>query len=249
MSNSVVMNALLQILEPEVAPDHIDQLRGRIAQLLSGYTITPVETGLTVYTYQLPEPYQAYIVTRKIEGLSDATLGLYRRVLEHFLRDLRKPLQEITALDIRGYLYRYQNARKISNRTLDSMRTIIRTFLEWCATEQYIGSNPARNVRTIKYQSKPREALTGMDLAKLRNACQTLRDRALLECLYSTGCRVSEAVGANRADIRGDELTVLGKGGKYRTVYLSNAAVFALQQYLGSRDGQGADGVFVVRLF
>lgn len=65
-------------------------------------------------------------------------------------------MEEITTNDIRVYLYKVQKERQLSNATLDSRRTIIHSFLEWAANEQYIGSNPCRSIRPIKYERPKR---------------------------------------------------------------------------------------------
>ena len=75
-------------------------------------------------------------------------------------------------------------------------------------------------------------------MEKLRGACkENLRDRALIEVLLSTACRVSEIVGLNRQDIDFDagEATVTGKGSKERKVYFSEISLLHLKKYLDSR--------------
>lgn len=201
------------------------------------YTISKKETGLSVITGDLPEAAKVYLVTRKIEGLSSGTLDLYKMNLEMFFSACRKPLQEITANDIRIYLYRYQEERGVSNRTLDGVRTSTCTFFRWAAAEGYVQADPSITVKKIKYEKRHRDALSQLELEMLRNACETIREKAILEFLYSTGCRVSEAVGVNLSDIdwASGELEVLGKGNKHRKVYLNAKAQVALKEYILAR--------------
>ena len=59
-----------------------------------------------------------------------------------------------------------------------------------------------------------------------------LRDRALLEVLYASGCRISELLGLRLADVQGDRMKVHGKGDKERLVLLGRPAIAALAEYL-----------------
>jgi len=78
-----------------------------------------------------------------------------------------------------------------------------------------------------------------MELEKLRDVCQDDRDRCLVEVLYSTGCRISEALSIKTAEIKMDiplpECTVIGKGKKPRVVYFSPRAISTIRRYLTSR--------------
>ena len=74
-------------------------------------------------------------------------------------------------------------------------------------------------------------------MEKIKNACRTPRELALVGFLQSTGCRVSEVVSVDTADVnfKTRELVVYGKGGKERTVYLTDVAAMYLWEYLTSR--------------
>ena len=93
---------------------------------------------------------------------------------------------------------------------------------------------------------KPRRALTRFQLEKLRRACRTKRDIAIVDVLYSTGCRVSELANMRLSDVDFNEKSVkiVGKGGKHNTVYLNTNAQLSLEEYLRSRDDD-SDYLFV----
>lgn len=190
------------------------------------YDISRKETGIVPYTGELPECYKAYMVSKKIEGLSKESLKTYDLYLSDFLYSVRKPVEEITTNDILAYLYTYQQTHEVGNRTLDGRRIVIHTFLEWCRNERYISDNPANRISAIKYEVKPREPLTGVEMELLRDACRTYREKAIIETFYSTGCRVSELVNLNRTDIdfRTGEVMLFGKGNKHRVSYINARA-------------------------
>lgn len=201
------------------------------------YEVNKKETALAVYNEELPEIVKIYIVCKKIEGLSPRTLDTYMRMLRLFFRDIRKPLPKITANDIRVYLFNYQRERGCSNRTLDKYRQYLASFFSWAADEGYVQQNPMRTIPAIKYEKKPRQNLTQLELEYLRQSCQTARERAIIEFLYSTGCRVSELSGVKFSDLDWTAKTVhlFGKGSKHRTSYINAKCEVALKAYLTTR--------------
>lgn len=122
--------------------------------------------------------------------MSPQSLITYKCYLEQFLYAVGKPVEKITANDIRLYLYGLVG--KNSDHTIDTKRIVINTFLDWCCLEYYIPENPCAKIHAIKYEEKPREPLDGIEMEMVRDACVDLRERAMIEFFYSTGCRVSE---------------------------------------------------------
>lgn len=201
------------------------------------YEVKRKETGLVVYDGELPEVAKIYLVCKKMAGLSDGTLENYKIILGVFFREIRKPPQLITANEIRMFLYLYKEQKGISHRTIDKYREYITRFFTWAHDEGYIASNPARNIAAIKYEERPREALTQVELEYLRMACVTIRERAIIEFLYSTGARVSELSIIKKSDINWYDKSVhlFGKGKKHRSSFLNAKAEVALIKYLESR--------------
>lgn len=189
------------------------------------------------YQPHLPDCYNRYFIAKQINGVQNSSLSAYDECLQDFFKYVNKPLNEIDVEDIRSYLHYLETVRNLSKRTLDGRRLIINGFLEWCKNEQIIESNQCRRIAPIKYNSKPRQPLTDMELEEIRYACKRLRDKAILEFFYSTGCRVSEVVALNKQDINfaTGEVMVFGKGGTYRIVYLNARVVVLLRKYLESR--------------
>lgn len=105
------------------------------------------------------------------------------------------------------------------------------------AAEEYICKNPAINIAPIKYERKHKRAMSQLDLEKVRLACETKREKAVVEMLYSTGCRVTELERLNISDVNFEtkEVILFGKGDKHRVSYLNARAEVALKDYLESR--------------
>ena len=231
------VNSFMSTLVEDIPNKYLTLIREKLFRFVSNYDISRKENSVNVYTGYLPEFYKIYFATLKIEGAKETTLQLYHLRLNNFFQYMNKDVKEISTNDIRIYLYIAQQQRQITNRTLDNTRTIINTFFEWAVNEKYIVSNPCKPIRAIKYICKEREPLTGFELEKIRDSCQTIREKCLVEFLYSTGARVTEVVRLKKSDINFEKSEVLlfGKGDKYRKSYLSPRCKFYLEKYLSSR--------------
>lgn len=204
------------------------------------YDVVRKETSIVPYGTIHPL-VQTFIVSKSVEGYADGTLYNYIRFLTKFFQYVQKAPEDVSPNDIRVYLYTYQKERGISNRSLDKVRASLAAFYKWMLVEGYIDKNPMVAIQPIKYEKKPKQSCTQMDLEYLRRACITLKHKAILEMLYSTGCRVGELVILQKSDIDWDKKTVhlFGKGKKHRISFLNAKAEVALREYLESRVDDG----------
>ncbi len=202
------------------------------------YDVKLKETGLSVIEEELSRIVQLYLVCKKMSGLSDTTLRNYKVFLQLFFRETHKSPQTITTNDIRVFLYLYQQNRGISSRSLDKYREYLCHFFTWAHEEGYIKTNPSKNISAIKYEEKPREALTQIELEYLRKACVSVKEKAIIEFLYSTGCRVSELTNVKRDDVNWNDKSVhlFGKGKKHRVSFINAKAEITLKEYLDGRN-------------
>ena len=234
------VNGFMAKLYGEIPEEYLETVRNKLALYVNDFDISQRETAVVKYTGYLPDFYKTYIVSRKIEGLSKKTLELYNLYLDDFFFTVNKNAEDITANDIRVYLYTTQENRNISNRTLDSRRTAIHAFFEWAANEGYVNKNPCRSIKNIKYERTQKKPLSEMELERIRLSCQTVREKAMIEFLYSTGARVTEACTVKKEDVdfyKG-EVLVLGKGNKHRKTYLNARSKLFLKQYLELRNDE-----------
>lgn len=201
------------------------------------YEITEKQTQLVLYNQELPQIAKTFIACKSIEGFSKGTLYNYKTVLTNLFFTLKKSPETVTTNDIRIYLYKYQQERGISNRSLDKVRNTISAFYKWMTSEGYVEKDPTLGIRPIKYEKKPKTPCSQVDLEYLRRACITPKQRAILEFFYSTGCRVGELVILKKSDIDWSTKSVhlFGKGQKHRTSFLNAKAEVALREYLNSR--------------
>ena len=149
---------------------------------------------------------------------------------------MRKDVENITTMDIRIYIFEISK-RNIKNTTIANITDILRSFFCWLEEEEYIKISPMRKIKSIKVEKRLRKALTKEEFETLRIGAKTLRQKALLELLYSTGCRLEEIEQMKKQDIDWQRLQikVVGKGDKERIVYINATCQVHLRRYLMSR--------------
>lgn len=179
----------------------------------------------------------AFISAKRIEGCSEKTLSYYSKTISTMLDELNKDVRQVVTDDIRAYFTAYQEKKQPSKVTMDNIRRILSSFFSWLEDEDMIVKNPIRRIHKVKTSKAVKETYTDENLETLRDNCENLRDKAMIDLLASTGMRVGEMVGLNKDDIDFNEreCIVLGKGDKERVVYFDARAKLHLQEYLDSR--------------
>ena len=137
----------------------------------------------------------------------------------------------------------------LSKKTQNYYLIALRAFLKYLARQE-VKTMPAERIELAKVGERSLDLITHTELERLLNSpngtdLKDLRDKAILELLFSTGLRVSELCSLNRdIDLHSDELSVRGKGGKVRVVFLSDNAKNAIKEYLSARKDM-SDALFV----
>ena len=180
---------------------------------------------------------ELFISAKRIEGCSEKSLKYYKIVIENMLTSLKTAIRDLTTGDLRTYLAHYQQERKSSKVTIDNMRRIFSSFFGWLEDEDYILKSPVRRIHKIKTDKTIKETFSDEGLELLRDACDEIRDLAMIDLLASTGMRVGELVRLNREDINfyERECLVFGKGNSERIVYFDARTKIHLINYLDNR--------------
>ena len=243
-------NEFISKLDGKISDEALRTVLQELQVFASNYDINQRETHVVPYQSNVPDCYRVYMVAKKIEGMSPESMKTYNFYLTDFFEHINRPFEQVTTNDIRIYLYETQKRTGISNRTLDGKRLVINTFMDWCWKEGYIPNNPCASIKPIKFEEKPREPLSNMELEIVRDACENYRDKAMIELFYSTGCRLSEMVNLKISDIdfASKEVHLFGKGSKHRTSYLNAKAEYMLKKYfeLERPKDSISDSVFVI---
>ncbi|MCB7064133.1 tyrosine-type recombinase/integrase [Enterocloster citroniae] len=180
----------------------------------------------------------------KKKKLQDGTKYGYVSAIKRLVTLVYKPLTDMEESDIYYYLdwYEYRNVpingRKNQPKTINNERRFLSAFFTWMRKEKLIGSNPVEAIEPLKVAKKPIDYFTQEEMASLKDGCESLRERAVIEVLRSTGARVGEVVGITIDLINwetGDVMILGEKGNRYRTLYLDPDAIHHFRKYLNSR--------------
>ncbi|QDT39514.1 tyrosine recombinase XerC [Stratiformator vulcanicus] len=191
----------------------------------------------------------AFVRYLRVErNASELTLKSYSEdlgsVLEFFneVKQRVPPVVEIDVAALReyvAYLHECQYARSTIARRL----ACLRSFFKFCRREGKVNANPAKALRTPRAGRKLPHFLTDDEILRLLNTppageAAGLRDRAILEVLYSAGLRVAELVGMDLTDWDRDAsvIRVLGKGRKERIAPVGHHATEALDRWCAVRE-------------
>ena len=212
-----------------------------IVTALKDYEIIKPERAIVQYDETNEMLLRRYCACLAIEGKSSKTIDQYKRTAIHLFRAARKNFSDMTVYDLRLFLA-LEKERGVSNRTLENTRANLSAFFQWLLLEDIIQKNPCAAIQPIKYTDKVRLPFSNVETDRLRFACRTEKERALIEVLLSSGVRVSELAAIKITDVDFDRLSIHvknGKGGKERTVYINNLALAHLQKYLLARKEAG----------
>lgn len=217
-----------------LSPDiELNKVEIRLEEVLSNYEIQR-RTQKEIEN-DLMDKIDVYLSARKVEGLSDFTIKGNRIELMMFANFVNKAVVQITTSDIRKYL---ASNPKWMMSTVDNKLSKIKTFFAWMVQEEMLLRDPSAKIKPPKKPKRLPKGLSIEELEIVRESCKTVRERALMEVMYSTGCRLTEISNMKKTDINSQDMSlrVIGKGDKERIVYLSIKAMHQLRKYLMTRN-------------
>ena len=159
-------------------------------------------------------------------------------------------IQKITLDDIHAFISYLATELRSKSATRARKVSSIRIFFKYLSAKaKLIEVNPAQNLETPKLDKRTPKYLTLEDSKKLLDVASdednrnSERDYAITTLFLNCGMRLSELVNINIKDIQFDDckMTVIGKGNKERTIYLNNACMRAISQYLSVRPKEGIE--------
>jgi integrase/recombinase XerC len=202
-----------------------------------------------------------------VEGRSPHTISAYKRDISDFLGFARDELdfpptagpERILPTDITCYLEHLGKRREersdgkiirivLSAKTLNRRLSALKAFFRYLRERNEIEADPSADLKGAKQERRLPAFLSIDETIHFIESIPTgdlcgLRDRAIVECLYSTGLRVSELVSLDCGDFPddGDSMRVIGKRRKERIVFLGEPAKKAVRSYLAVRRSEGLE--------
>jgi len=231
-SKSLLLDDLRRGLSSVLTASDLDRALSAASDALAAYDVARIPAAADAPDDLL----DAYLSALRVQGRSPKTLERYRYILGRLLASAAAPARLLTVYHLRRHLADEQ-ARGISDRTLEGERQVYSAFFGWLHREGLLDRNPAANLGPVKYQKQIKTCYSEVDVERLKMAASTPRDRAIIAFLSATGCRVSEMTRLDRQDVDllSRECRVLGKGNKQRLVYLSPVACMSVRDYLSTR--------------
>jgi len=170
-----------------------------------------------------------------IKGYSSNTITSYKNDIKQYLKYLSdKNINYYETEEFVKYLNKNKYAKSSINRKIAS----INKFYEWCQERNYLKETKYKKIKYIKQEKKLPDILTSNYINKLLNSLPTenpknLRDRTIIELLYSSGLRVSEITNLRINDIKNNgSIKVLGKGNKTRILPMTNEAYKLIDSWI-----------------
>ncbi|MDE5899593.1 MAG: tyrosine-type recombinase/integrase [Treponemataceae bacterium] len=184
------------------------------------------------------------VYLESVRGLSANSVAAYRNDLKHFL-DVVGPETDVPAVSS-AQLRACVAQLSLKNRASTSVNRFIsavRTFFAYCRKFGYIQYNPALELKTVRTPGYMPRFLTAPEIDNLCRQPERsellwkVRDTAIFETMYSTGCRVGEIASLKTSDLSDGcrSAVVIGKGSKARKVYFGVDARAAVEEYLADR--------------
>lgn len=244
MTEQFINEVLHHLLDLET--DQARQVKTALYMVLNRYDIAPKCTEVRVVDNSWLDDLTRFCERKRLAGKSEATIERYRYILTRVLTFCNKPIAEVTEGDLNTFIEVYKRISHVSNCTLEGFRLCISSFFTWHHERGYIPKNPARGIDPIKVPKTVKRAYSDEELEKIKNGCKTLRDKAIVEFLYTTGVRISEMVALNRSDISIEDKSIIvyGKGAKEREVYMTDVSLMYLSAYLYQRKDEN-EALFV----
>ncbi len=190
-----------------------------------------------------------FVRTLISRGLSEHTITAYKKdllqlqeFLTKYFEDGSVKVDQITRLFLRDFL-RHLSMNDRNNRTLARKATTMKNFFQFCEKNEYLTKNPASNLHIPKFEKKLPKYFSEKEMEELLNIPDLsskfgIRNRAILELIYSSGLRISEIADCKMGQIDLNEklIKIIGKGNKERIIPISSKAKIAIRNYENTRE-------------
>ena len=229
-----------RLIDRQIPPKLLNDMLTELDIVSAEYDIKRACTDIIAYNEGIQPLVKMYIASLAVRNCAKSTLKDYTMILDKMFDAVRKPYNMFTANDIRIYLSGINQNVNWSPETREHKRSVICTFFAWLVDNEYLSRNPAKNIPVTKLPKKKLKPLKQIELERFRSVCQTPRERALVDLLFSSGVRISEAVNLMIEDIDFRDRTIFirnGKGGKDRITNFNPESEISLRKYLETRKG------------
>lgn len=225
------MKQLEKELSSFTTMDMMNRMMTAVANVSEGYDMREISID-----EEHDDLTECFLEAISVQGRSRKTIEQYRGVIKRLLKEIRVSVRRVSVYHLRNYLTKLKD-KGLKESTMEGYRQVFSSYFGWLFREGLIEKNPVVNLGSIKVPKVQRTIFTDVDMEIMRQNCASIRDKAIICFLASTGCRVGEVVRVdiNDVDMKEQECIVTGKGNKQRTVYIDNITAMFLRNYLETR--------------
>lgn len=242
-----IIQKVISEMTPHLDPEQLEHLGNVLYMNFHGKEIRDDCTALVPTGEDGDEvKIRMFVASKLATNRKKKTLQHYVKEVRNVLAFLGKSIDTVTGMDLRMYYGYMREVKGMKAITVQTRLHYLSSFWDFLITEELTRSNPVKKVGTLKLEKEIKKPFSVEEMERLRDACSSVRDRAMIEFLYSSGVRVSEMAALNVGDIEmgRQELIVYGKGSKERKTYLTDSAKFYLKRYLKERDAKDNEPLF-----
>ena len=239
MTKNDIINEVVWEMSKELTKEQQDRLKITFLVKMHDYELTEMTMLPAVEVHDNEWLLKRYVIDSLAADRKESTVKAYVGAVKELFRETGKHYSQITGQDITDFLAIKQHRDKVSQNYKATLYRYFSAFFVWAFDNEHIKTNIMSKVPHVKAIQKKKERLTDEEIEDVRDACRTLKEKALVELLLSTGMRVGEVAALNLSDLdmQHKRVSIYGeKTNRYRTGMLTTKAVKALRKYIDSRE-------------